>query len=57
MFRYLDGSEVAIGDSVLLENGRTPGVVGFFVNSLQEMKSMNVDEPGIMLTSPPEAVG
>ena len=52
-FTYSDGSEIQIGDSVLLENGRTPGIVDYIVLTSEEMKSTNVEEPGIMLKSPP----
>ena len=53
MFTYADGSEIQIGDSVLLENGRTPGTVDSIVITSEEMRSTNVEEPGIMLKSPP----
>jgi hypothetical protein len=53
IFRYSDGSEILVGDSVLLERGRTPGIVELIVISDEEMKSINVEEPGIMLKSPP----
>jgi len=42
-----------VGDSVLLENGRTPGIVEFIVITADEMKATNVEEPGVMLESPP----
>jgi len=53
MFCYDDGTEVQVGDSVLLEHGRTPGVVTSIIVSEAEIKATNVDEPGIMLRSPP----
>jgi hypothetical protein len=53
MFKYPDGSDVNVGDSVLLENGRTPGIVEFIVVTPEEMKATNVQEPGVMLKSPP----
>ncbi|STQ90794.1 Uncharacterised protein [Iodobacter fluviatilis] len=53
MFKYQDGSEIMIGDSVLLENGRTLGTVKFIVTTPEEMKAINVEEPGVMLQSPP----
>jgi len=53
MFKYTDGAEVMVGDSVLLENGRTPGTVESIVTTAAEMKAMNVEEPGVMLQSPP----
>ena len=53
VFRYEDGSEVKVGDSVLLENGRTPGTVELIVTTAEEMKQIGVDEPGVSLKSPP----
>jgi hypothetical protein len=53
MLRYLDGSEIMVGDSVLLEHGRTPGIVEFIVTTAAEMKATTVEEPGVMLKSPP----
>jgi hypothetical protein len=53
MFKYEDGSEVMVGDSVLLEHGRTPGTVELIVVTGEEMKAINVEEPGVMLKSPP----
>ena len=38
---------------MLLENGRTPGTVEFIVITAEEMKATNVEEPGVMLKSPP----
>jgi hypothetical protein len=53
LFKYEDGSEIMIGDSVLLENGRTQGTVEFIVTTAAEMKATNVEGPGVMLKSPP----
>ena len=53
MLKYADGSEVMVGDSVLLERGRTPGIVELIVTTAEEMKAITVDEPGVMLKSPP----
>lgn len=53
VFRYEDGLEVKVGDSVLLENGRTPGTVELIVITAEEMKQIGVDEPGVSLISPP----
>lgn len=51
MFKYKDGSEVLIGDNVLLENGNTSGVVDLIVNTEEEVKIFKVAEVGIMLKS------
>jgi hypothetical protein len=53
MFVYSDGSKIMVDDSVLLERGRTPGVVQCIVRSVELMKDLGVEEPGILLTSPP----
>jgi hypothetical protein len=53
MLKYADGSEIMVGDSVLLERGRTPGIVVFIVITAEEMTAINVEEPGVMLKSPP----
>jgi len=51
MFKYQDGSEILIGDSVLLENGKSSGVVDLIINTEDEVKAFKVDEIGIMLKS------
>ncbi|MDO8961059.1 MAG: hypothetical protein Q7V02_03085 [Methylophilus sp.] len=53
MFKYDDGSDVLLGDNVLIENGKTPGVVELIITTEEEAKNINVDEVGIMLKSPP----
>jgi hypothetical protein len=53
MFTYADGTEVQVGDSVLIEHGRTPGVVTDLIESVSEQRDCNVNEPGVMLKSPP----
>ena len=53
MFKYQDGSNILIGDSVLFESGKTNGIVELIVVSEVDMKNINVTEPGIMLKSPP----
>jgi hypothetical protein len=53
MFKYQDGSDVLVGDNVLIENGKTPGIVDRIITNDEEAKNINVDEVGIMLKSPP----
>jgi hypothetical protein len=53
MFTYANGSPIRVGDSVLLENGQTPGTVELVVLTLAEMEAIGVEEPGVMLLSPP----
>ena len=52
-FAYQDGQPIKIGDSVLLENGKTDGIVELIVFTQEEMQAINVTEPGIMLISQP----
>jgi len=42
-----------IGDSVLIEHGRTPGTIFDVVFSAEEMRQWNLDEPGVMIKSAP----
>jgi hypothetical protein len=51
MFKYSDGSEILLGDSVLFENGNVSGVVALIVLTDEEMAAINVNESGIMLKS------
>ena len=53
MLLYADGSPIQVGDSVTLEHGRTPGVVELVVLTATQMAEFGVDEPGVMLLSPP----
>ncbi|TFW70755.1 hypothetical protein C3Y98_00855 [Methylotenera oryzisoli] len=53
MFKYQDGSEILIGDSVMFENGKTIGIVELIAVSEADIKSINVNEAGIMLKSEP----
>jgi hypothetical protein len=53
MFKYQDGADVLVGDIVLIESGKTPGIVDRIITSDEEAKSINVDEVGVMLISPP----
>jgi hypothetical protein len=50
---YPDGKRIEVGDSVLIEHGRTPGTVELLVRTDAEMAAIGVSEPGIMLLSPP----
>ena len=53
IFKYQNGTEIIVGDSVLLEKGRTPGIVERIVTTQEEMKATNVQESGVMIKSPP----
>lgn len=53
MIRYQDGTEMKAGDSVLIEKGRTPGVIADLIESAAEQASCNAHEPGLMIKSSP----
>ena len=53
MFTYADGSSIEVGDSVLLEHGKTPGTVELLVVTPAEMQAIGVAERGVMLRSAP----
>jgi hypothetical protein len=53
MFTYADGSQVQVGDSVLIEHGRTAGTVELVVCTAQQMAEIGVTQPGVMLLSAP----
>jgi hypothetical protein len=53
MITYQDGTEMRVGDSVLIEHGRTPGTISELIESSVDEKQWNVDEPGVMIKSPP----
>ena len=53
MLTYADGSPIQVGDYVLLEHGQTPGTVELVVLTPAEMETVGVEEPGVMLLSPP----
>lgn len=50
---YEDGSPILVGDRVLHESGRTPAVVEAVAVSALELAAIGVEEPGVMLASPP----
>lgn len=49
MFKYEDGAEMLIGDHVLLNQGKTGGVVDLIVNTAAEAKDFKVAEIGVMV--------
>lgn len=42
-----------VGDSVLIERGRTPGTIVQVIEVADELKQWNLEEPGVMIKSPP----
>jgi hypothetical protein len=53
MISYQDGTQMLVGDSVLIERGRTPGQIIEVIEAVAELKQWNLDEPGVMIKSPP----
>jgi hypothetical protein len=51
--KYVTGEEVEVGDQVLIENGKTEGVVHAVVETLTQMQEWGVDEPGLSIKSAP----
>jgi hypothetical protein len=51
--KYITGEEINIGDKVLIENGRTDGIVHAVVETFAQMQEWGVDEPGISIESAP----
>jgi hypothetical protein len=56
MICYQDGMEMRVGDSVLIDHGRPPGVITNLIESAAEQSEWNVQEPGVMIKSPPFGV-
>lgn len=53
MIQYLDGSAIVVGDSVLIENGRTEATVVQVVATAEQQREWGVEFPGVMLESAP----
>lgn len=53
MMTYGDGMAMTVGDSVLIEHQRTPGVITHLIESAAQQSECNVDEPGVMIASLP----
>lgn len=51
--RYRSGERIEVGDSVLIESGKTFGIVLEIVESRLDLGTWNVDESGIMIESKP----
>ena len=49
---YLDGTEVMAGDAVLIEHGKTHGVIVAVVET-ERVAEFNVEEPGVMIKAAP----
>ena len=53
MISYQDGTEMRVGDAVLIEDGRTPGTIRELLQANADFKQWNVTEPGVMIKSAP----
>lgn len=53
VMRYVSGEHVELGDCVMLERGRTKGVVEAIIETPEQMAEWTVDEPGLLLASEP----
>lgn len=51
--KYLTGETVKIGDRVLIENGKTTGIVSSVVETVSQMQEWGVDEYGLSIESAP----
>lgn len=51
--RYVTGEEVKVGDRVLIERGKTEGIVYSIVETDKQMQEWGVDEAGISIESAP----
>ncbi|MBC9251305.1 hypothetical protein A9179_13605 [Pseudomonas alcaligenes] len=49
--RYVSGEYVELRDCVMLEHGRTEGVVQTIIEAPEQMAEWGVDEPGLLLES------
>lgn len=50
---YSSGERIQIGDNVLIENGRTPGIVEQIIESEKDLEVWNVEEKGVLVLSKP----
>lgn len=51
--KYLSGEEIRLGDNVLIENGRTNGIVEYIIETESDMEEWNLEEKGVLLKSEP----
>jgi hypothetical protein len=53
IMKYLSGEEILVGDEVLIENGKTTGIVETIIESQKEMEQWNVEESGVLIKAAP----
>ena len=51
--KYLTGKEISVGDEVLIENGKTSGVIETIIETQKEMEQWNVEETGVLIKAAP----
>ncbi|MCF6317959.1 MAG: hypothetical protein L3J83_01590 [Proteobacteria bacterium] len=51
--KYKSGKSVNLYDRVVIENGKTPGIVHAIIETADDMKQWGVNEAGLMLESKP----
>ena len=51
--KYKTGEVVQIGDSVLIENGATPGIVSKIIETQDQMDEWGVEDMGLFIESGP----
>jgi len=56
MIHYPDGTEVQVGDFVLIEGRMTPGTVYELIETSEQMERCRVDVPGILVESIPDGL-
>lgn len=56
MIYYPDGTEVQVGDFVLIEGRMTPGTVYELIETSEQMERCRVDVPGILVDSIPDGL-
>jgi hypothetical protein len=52
MLSYPDGTQMLVGDSVLVEYGRTLGTIVEIIEETAEVRRWQLEGPGVMIKSP-----
>ncbi len=53
MYEYKDGSDMQVGDQVLIEEGQTKGTIKQLVVTKEEQEQCTVPVGGVMVLAPP----
>jgi hypothetical protein len=51
--KYQSGEDIQVGDFVLIEFGKTEGVVKTIIDSIEMAREFNLEETGLLLESEP----